>query len=504
MLTRALGLGAAALALTACTAAPAGPADPVSPIVWSECGPGLDCATVEVPQEYTDPDGPQIPLAVVRHRATDPAQRVGSLFFNPGGPGAPATAGVSSHDPATGAGPVSPDVAARFDVIGMDPRGVGGSGPVRCLTDEQRAQLDSADLDPTVPGGKPLPQLEADAAAFGAGCAAQNDPAYLASLSTDNVARDMDGVRASLGEEQISYLGGSYGTYLGAMYATLFPDRVRQMVLDAPMNTELWQEDPLELLNQTGQAQEQVLDAYFETCAAQSCPFDEGRFDALVATLEANPIDVPAIPGQTAGGRLDGATALAAAVTAGTDRTLWPTLTSALVRAEQGDGAVLQFLSTIVPVRPFGAPTGEGEPHTAVRCADWAVPRDVGAHTAAATELAGQAPHFGNLAGYSALTCANWPVENTDRYTAPLIGAGAPPVLVVGTDQDPLTPHPWARHLADTLEDGRLLTVHGVGHGAYRNGGPCVDAAVDGVLIDGRMPAEGATCVQDPPATTVA
>ncbi len=160
---------------------------------------------------------------MVRHRATDPAQRIGSLFVNPGGPGVPATDRVRAIDAA--AGPFSPDLLSRFDIVGVDPRGVGRSQPVRCLTDAQREEVANADLDPTVPRGKPLPELEGDATAFTAGCLAHQSPAFLAGLSTDDVARDLDRVRAALGGQQITYYGASYGTVLGPMYATLFPDR---------------------------------------------------------------------------------------------------------------------------------------------------------------------------------------------------------------------------------------------------------------------------------------
>ncbi|MCC5036470.1 alpha/beta hydrolase [Streptomyces sp. WAC 00631] len=242
-LRMAAALAAAALTLTGCaggtgTARASGPAAPVpapapGPVEWEECGKGFDCATVEVPLEYTDPGGEWIPLAVTRHRATDPDRRIGSLFINPGGPGVPATETVESIDAAKGEGP-SPDVVARFDVVGVDPRGVGESGAVRCLTDEQRAEQATEDRDPSLPGGKRFGELLAEARTFTKGCLDHQSHEFLASLSTDNVARDLDQVRAALGEEKITFYGASYGTVVGPMYATLFPDRVRRMVIDAP------------------------------------------------------------------------------------------------------------------------------------------------------------------------------------------------------------------------------------------------------------------------------
>lgn len=460
--------------------------------------------------EYTEPQGEQIPIAVVRHRATDPAQRIGSLFFNPGGPGVPASEQVMAIDAATGAGMFSPAVLARFDVVGMDPRGVGGSGDVRCLTDEQRAARASADLDPAVPGGKPLAQLQSDATEFAEGCSAHQRPEFLASMSTDNVARDMDQVRAAIGEEQITYYGVSYGTVPGPMYATLFPDRVRQMVLDAPVDTELWHNDPLALLDDVDRANEATLAAWFDTCrteGVQVCPFGDGdpeaAFDALIAQLEAQPLQVDPVEGLTPGGTLDGAVAIEAVRSGAGARFLWPVLTAGLMSAQQGNGALLHFLVSLVTVSPFGAPLAvHQESHNAVRCMDWQTPTDIAAHTAAADEITERGGRMGYRAAYSALNCAAWPVQNDDRVTGPLTGAGAPPILVIGGRLDPVSPYHWAEATVTDLESGVLLTREGVGHGSYRTSGACIDTAVDSTLIDGNLPADGAVCAPDDPATT--
>lgn len=518
-------LAAASLVLTGCvsgtgvalTASPdrgrsslSVPAPTPDPIDWSECGPGLDCATVEVPLEYTEPDGEQIALAVTRHRATDPEQRIGSLFINPGGPGVPATQTVGSIDPDSPASPFSPDVVARFDVVGMDPRGVGESGAVRCLTDEQRAEQAAADLDPTVPGGKPLGRLLADADTLTEGCLAHQSPEFLASLSTDNVVRDLDQVRAALGEEQVTFYGASYGTVVGPMYATMFPDRVRQMVIDAPVDTDLWLNDPLRLLDDVARSNEETLDAWFETCRAEgveACPFGDGdpeaAFDALITQLEAEPLQVPPTEGLTPGGTLDGAVALEAARAAAGARSLWPTLTAGLLAAQQGNGTALHFIVANVTVAPFGGPYATlQEAHTAVRCADWPALTNLAAHRAAAKKIAARGERLGGRAAYSALNCALWPVENEDRFTQELTGAGAPPILVVGGRVDNVSPYHWAQAMAERLEDAVLLTREGVGHTSYRTSGPCIDAAVDAALIDGVLPADGTVCDVVPPGTT--
>lgn len=520
-------LAVAALTLTGCVSgssvaltasSESGPSNPSSspapaptpaPVDWTECGPDLDCATVEVPLEYTEPDGEQVSLAVTRHRATDPDNRIGSLFINLGGPGVPATEMVASIDPDSDTSPFSPDVVSRFDVIGMDPRGVGESGAVRCLTDEQRSEQAAEDRDPALLGGKPLGRLLADADTFTEGCLAHQSPEFLASLSTDNVARDLDQVRAALGEEQITFYGASYGTVVGSMYATLFPERVRQMVIDAPVDTSLWQDDPLRLLDDVARSNEQTLDAWFETCRAEGvdvCPFGDGdpetAFDALITALEAKPLQVPPTEGLTPGGTLDGAMTLESVRAAAGHRALWPMLTAGLLAAQQGNGTPLHYLVTKVTVAPFGGPYATlQEPHTAVRCADWPALTNLAEHRAAAKTIAARDDRLGGRAAYSALNCALWPVENEDRFTGELTGAGAPPILVVGGRLDNVSPYHWAETMAERLEDAVLLTREGVAHTSYRTSGPCVDAAVDAVLIDGVLPAEGTVC-EVAPATT--
>ncbi|MBR8741078.1 alpha/beta hydrolase [Nocardiopsis sp. MG754419] len=511
-------LAAATLTLTGCAGGigSAAPDDPAAaaptpdPVDWEECGEGLDCATIEVPLEYTDPDGERIPLAVVRHRATDPDERIGSLFINPGGPGVPATETVASIDAAEGTGPYSPDVVARFDVVGMDPRGVGESGAVRCLTDEQRAEQAAEDRDPTIPGGKGFDELLTDADTFTQGCVDHQSTEFLASLSTDNVARDLDQVRAALDEEQISFYGASYGTVVGPVYATLFPERVRQMVIDAPVDTDLWQNDPLRLLDEVSRSNEETLDAWFESCRAEGtdvCPFGDGdpeaAFDALITELESEPLEVPPVEGLTPGGTLDGAVALEAVRAAAGGQALWPMLTAGLSAAQEGDGTGLYILASLVTVAPFGGPFATlQEPHTAVRCADWPELGDLSEHHAAADDITERGGRLAGRAAYSALNCAQWPVENEDRFTEELTAAGAPPILVVGGRLDNVSPYHWAEAMTERLDDAVLLTREGVAHTAYRSSGPCVDDAVDAVLIDGTLPEEGTVCEMVPPATT--
>lgn len=511
---------AALMALTGCSSGASGPRSTSAagtstsvpspgPLTWSSCGKNLECATVKVPQEYTEPDGARIPLAVMRHRATDPDHRIGSLIFNPGGPGVPATETLRNLPRTAGTpGAFSPAVLARFDIIAMDPRGVGGSRAVRCLTDKQRADASSTAFDPEILGGKPLPRLLAEAAAFTDGCVRHQSKAFLASLSTDNVARDIDQVRSALGEDRITYYGLSYGTVVGPMYATLFPHRVRQMVLDAPVDTNLWFGDSLTFLNDVAVASERTLNAWFESCRTEGtaeCPFGAGdpqaAFDALIDTLEAKPLKIAAANGATPGGELDGAMALEATRALAGDQNTWPLLTSALLAAQDGNGAPLYTLWSSVTVSPFPVPTAMFEAHTAVRCADWHTPSGIAAHKAAATKAVAEAKRIGTRAAYSALNCARWPAPDKDRVTRPLTGAGTPPALVVAGRLDPVTPHHWAENMTRTLDSAALLTREGVGHGSYGTNS-CVNRAVDAALVRGTHPTDGTVCKTDTPATT--
>jgi pimeloyl-ACP methyl ester carboxylesterase len=327
-------------------------------------------------------------------------------------------------------------------------------------------------------------------------------------MSTDAVARDMDLVRAGLGEERLSYLGTSYGTLLGATYATLFPDRVDRMVLDAAVDPQLWRDDPLQASFEQAVSGEQQLDRWFETCraeGAQVCPFGAGEpeaaFDALIDRLEAQPLEVPASP-IGAVGSLDGADALLAARTAVFDRRLWPMLTVGLLAAQSGDGTTLLALSQALVREPDGTPNGLTEANLAVNCLDRAVPADPAAHAANAEAIMAAAPRFGALSSNIALGCVGWPADDPDRFTEPLTARGAGPILVVGGREDSQTPYPWAEALTAGLDEGHLLTREGVGHGSYRASGPCIDSAVEAHLLSDELPAPGTTCGQEPPATT--
>ncbi|MFJ4038378.1 alpha/beta hydrolase [Microbacterium sp. NPDC090007] len=454
-------------------------------LAWSECGgPGFDCTTVTAPRDYADPSAGELQLAVIRHRATS-GQPLGSLLTNPGGPGVSGVATVRDS-----LSLVADETLTRsYDVIGFDPRGVGQSAPVTCY---DAAGMDAFlyDVPPGARGSDErdaaLEQRQAD---FAAACAANSD-GVLPYISTENAARDMDLLRAVLGDEKLSYLGFSYGSFLGATYAGLFPERVGRMVLDGGI-------DPSLSGTASGIAQavgfENALRAFMADCLSTSeCPFSGSVDDAmadlssLLSRADARPIAGP-------DGRLLGADSLVTAIVAAlySDQS-WPFLRVALADVLNGDAAVAFQLADFYNGRIDGQyPDNTLQALRAYNCVDYP---DEGNEDdpAVERELAQKAPV---VAPYwlGPDACAAWPAPPTGTR-APITAPGSPPIVVLGTTGDPATPYSEAQALAGQLSQGVLVTYVGEGHLAYNKGDDCVNAAVDDYLVDGTVPAEGLRC----------
>ena len=444
---------------------------------WRDCDRDFECATVEVPVDYQAPDGETLDIAVARRPATG-GKRIGSLFVNPGGPGA------SGIDYAQRS-PVSKQLGERYDLVGFDPRGVAESAPVECMNDKQTDEFLAADGSPdsaaeereAVRLGKRLGQL-----------CASNTGDHLAHVGTADAARDLDILRAALGDEQLHYLGKSYGTYLGAVYAELFPRRVGRLVLDGAMDPSLSLQGILR-----GQAIgfERALKSFAADCSRhRACPLpaDPDRAVEAVAALVER-ADAQPLRG-TDGRPVTQSLALlgvaAALYDAGTG---WAALRQALAAAEVGDGRVLLLLADFYADRGPGGKyaSNSNDANPAINCLDRPGEGGVPAIRRFAQGLAQESPVFGAFVGWSALVCLDWPVA-APSGPGTLRAAGAKPILVIGTTRDPATPYEWARALAGQLESGRLLTYEGDGHTAYRQGDNCVDDAVDGYLLPGSCP----------------
>lgn len=454
-------------------------------LTWSSCGEIFDCTTVTAPLDWQDPDEGEIELALIRHRATS-GQAIGSLLTNPGGPGA---SGIGLIRESLSFA-VGEPLQEAYDVIGFDPRGVGESTAVTCY--------DTADMDaylyalPQNPRGSDAwaAELQDRNRAFSEACDANSD-GILPFVTTENSARDMDLLRAVLGDSTLNYLGYSYGTFLGATYAKLFPERVGRLVLDGAVDPAV---SGLELNVTQGVGFESALRAYMADCLTDDeCPF-RGTVDEAMADLGTLMASVERTPLRNDDGRLLGADLLlTAVVTALYSQDSWPYLTAALTDVLQGNPFVAFQLADFYNDRIDGEYEGnETEAFRAYNCMDYPLDATAAQTDAAAAVLAAQAP---TVAPYWTLLdpCDEWPYPPTgvrERISAD----GAAPIVVVGTTNDPATPYEWSVSLADQLSSGVLVTRVGEGHTGYNKGNTCVDSAVEAYLLDGTVPPDGLEC----------
>jgi pimeloyl-ACP methyl ester carboxylesterase len=385
----------------------------------------------------------------------------------------------------------------------MDPRGVGQSRPaIGCGTDIGRTGLDLM-LFPRPTTFSPV-ALVGSARSYAAACAARNRD-LLEHVSTANVARDIDLLRRRLGERRIAYYGQSYGTYLGATYAKLFPRSYRAMVLDAPLDPEVYARRPLDGSVAGAAGLEDSLGRFFAARAADqaTCRFGgadpRGAFDALVARLDRQP--APAGDARPA----DGGDVLAAAFEALSAKEWWVRLARALAAAEAGDGTGVRALADgATGVMPGGTyPAADG--NLAITASEQLHSADVGAYLRAGERAHARFPHFWFVGGYLSVIGAVWPARDEDAFHGPFtLARRAVPPLVVATTHDPVAPYQDAAAMLRELGKGRLLTQRGDGHTAYPGSSPCVDDAIDTSFLRGRLPAPGKTCDQAVPFSSEA
>ncbi|MDB1086540.1 alpha/beta hydrolase [Streptomyces sp. ACA25] len=456
---------------------------------WRDCGvAGFQCATLAAPLDYDDVQPAEdVQLAVARVRATTPGERIGSLLVNPGGPGASAIDYLQGY-----AGTGFPqEVRARYDMVAMDPRGTGRSEPVECLTDEEMDEFTQVDRTPD--NDREIEELVTAFEEFAQSCQERSGP-LLEHISTVESARDLDLLRALLGDEQLHFYGASYGTYLGATYAGLFPSRVGRLVLDAGIDPRL---TTLETDREQAGGFETAFRSFAEDCAGQpACPLghdgpDEAseRLRALFEQLDENPLptkdDRP----------LTESLATSGVAQAMYSPHLWQNLRVALTAAlDDSDGTQLLALSDAYHDREEDGSYGSIMfAFPAISCLDnpaaLDTPQDVRGELASFEEAS---PTFGRDFAWATLLCAAWPVEPVGGPRS-IEAEGAADILVIGTTRDPATPYAWSVGLAEQLESGVLLTYEGDGHGAY-NASPCIDAAVGTYLLDGVTPEDGTTC----------
>jgi len=455
---------------------------------WISCPGGMEVADVLAPLDWEDPAGETITLHLVRHRATG-GETLGTLFLNPGGPGASGADYVANGVESV----LDEELLRKYDVIGWDPRGVEHSSGVRCL--------DAAGMDDFLFGVSDAEGLEVgsdawiraaaeEARDFGEACEAETG-ALLAHVSTAETVQDLDMLRAIAGDPKLNYLGFSYGTYIGARYADMFPERVGRLVLDGAMDPSASLAD---VVREQTRGFELSLRAYVTDCLTRAgCPFDGtvdeamGRIGELLDRVDAKPLT------GSDGRSLTSGTLLTAIITPLYSQDNWGYLDQLFQTVSNGDADVALSLADFYYDREGGEYlTNSTEAFSAINCLDYPVDADVPRMREEAAELDEVAPTIGRFQGYGDLSCSEWPVQSENRRER-VTAAGADPILVVGTTGDPATPYRWAESLADQLESGVLVTYEGEGHTAY-GGSACVGSVVDEYFLTGKVPAEDPHC----------
>ena len=496
MRVRGVAAGLAALALTAaCTArsdaepgtapqsgsvaqAPAAP----GALSWTDCGGGFQCAKLAVPLDYADPDGERLTLSLIRQPAK--GKKIGSLLTNPGGPGGSGVEFVRSSAASFG-----DRLQQRFDIVGFDPRGVGQSNAVECLTDGQLDTFLATDVSPDDAGE--VEKLAEEARGFAHGCQSKSAK-LLPHVGTRDAARDMDRIREALGDDKLTYYGASYGTYLGAWYAELFPKKVRALVLDGAIDPKASFAD---INIEQAKGFETALRAFTADCVKrEKCPLgtdvDAGlkKVKKLLDSADAKPLSNDADSR-----KVTESLATLGLATPLYQKEAWPLLRTALTQAFDGNGTtLLRFADLLVERKENGTYSSQTESNMAVNCVDKPT---VGLEEIKrqAARAAKEAPRFGEFIVWGALPCTYWPAKPAEATRA-LHAKGSAPILVVGTTRDPATPYQWSKNLASQLDKGVLLTYDGDGHTAYLTGSKCIGSAVDTYLLKAAPPASGKTC----------
>jgi pimeloyl-ACP methyl ester carboxylesterase len=480
-------------------AAEAEPTTAPPEIEWTDCDeqiheaiadqPGSDrdlrfeCGRMEVPITYDEPHGRTLPLFLLRATAGKQTDRIGSLVVNPGGPGA------SGAEAAIGLALTMPeDVLARFDLVGFDPRGVALSTPVECISDDLKDQLVAAEPRPVT--DEQIDEAFALTEQVADGCAEQYGDA-LGTFNTVDTARDMDRIREALGDEQLSYLGYSYGTTLGSTYAELFPDKVRAMVLDAAVDPDA---DRVEDAEAGAEGLEKGFDRFAENCKGliAGCPLgDDPRrmVELLLAQADRDPIPSTE-PGEKR--RATPGVVLTAVQAALYDTGSWPQLAQSLAAAHKGDSKGLFSLADSYSGRlEDGSYSNLFDANLAINCADTDQTVDESEIRRLAEEWNEKYPLFGAGSAVGLYACDVWQAERTPLPERD--AEGSDPILVVGNEGDPVTPLQGAEDLAEDLDGASLLIWQGDGHTAYPKT-DCVTQAVDSYLIDLKVPMDGLTC----------
>jgi len=496
-------LGALAAIATVLTVSPetalgrsVGPAVPV--LHWTACGGGFECAVATVPLDYDRTAGPTISLSLIRLPATDRRHRIGSLLTNPGGP---ATSSIDSIR-GTPTDVYPPGMRARFDIVGFDPRGVAHSSPIRCFPSNDAKARFFADVPLFPITRRDEVAFIAKTAELGAICLRHN-ASIMQHMSTANVARDMDLLRQALGDAKLNFYGASYGSYLGNVYANLFPGKVRALVMDSIVEPVNWATGrgngfslPVYNRERSDKGSHATMRQFLSLCdaAGSRCAFSAGdpaeKWKLLLARARQAPMLYAEIVTLTVAALSD---------PPGSWRALAENLQQ--LYDSRDPGAAVGTRGPLLSPESAPAPAPEDynnkeESFLAITCTDTNNPRNPFRWPKVAAVTDRRFGPFGSFWAYLSEPCATWPARDRDRYTGPFTSHTASPILIVGTRFDPASPYQNALAVARELPRSRLLTLDGWGHVAFGKSA-CIAEHIDRYLVAGTLPSPGTTCRPD-------
>ena len=457
---------------------------------WTSCGSGkIFCSTLEVPADWNNPKGARLKLAVV-YRQAGSAKPLGSILFNPGGPGSSGVTWVRDSGEQIG----TSDLRENFNIVGFDPRGVGASEPkVKCLSAKENDAMFYGASGAAVGSQADVEDTRAKMKKFVEACV-KNTGSNLQFIDTFSAARDMDVIRAVFGDDKMNYLGFSYGTYLGTAYANLFPDRVGRMVLDGAIDPTV--DEETQDLSQLKGFDQALRDFLADCLGNQDCPFTgtlaaaEKKVENLLLEIEKKPLDTDTDRELTVWGALTGI------IMPLYSQDWWPSLAEGFADALKGDGTTLLSLADVYNDRGEDGTylSNTIESNIAISCLDSRASSDAKAMGKSNKAMLAASSMLGRYWQFGALSCEQWPypaVKKPDSFRA----SGSKPILVIGTTGDPATPYWQAVSLAnEVLENGRLITFNGEGHTAYGLQSSCINGAVDDYFIENVVPTEDPDC----------
>ena len=447
-------------------------------IDWTSCRQDFQCATLTVPIDYTKLSTGTFEIALLKYEART-SKKLGSLIVNPGGPGG------SGVDYAYAAEYIfSPAILDRYDIVGFDPRGVSRSAPIRCLSGKELDANNNSDSKPD--NDAEFQQILQDTKKYVEKCKDKNK--YLTSYSTANVARDLDILREALGDKQLNYMGKSYGTYLGTLYAHFFPEKVGRVVLDGAVDPSI--SNFQQTLTQAV-GFDQAFTSFATDCIKRkNCTLPENKTKAvtemqqLFSQAASNPLPTKRKFERTLS---ESMMVLGTASAMYDSQTGWPQLRRAIAEAQKGYGDTFLKLADEYTGRQNDGsyPNNEFDSGAVIDCLDFNEPRSVEKIRSDAGVFTAKAPLFGPYLAYGGVTCKffNQDTEVTIEPTAT-----ANPVIIIGTTGDPATPYEWSQGLSQLLTNSRLISLTGEGHTGQGQGNACIDDQIDNFYLTGKAP----------------